>query len=431
MGKLPSALQNSVVILAPTGKDARLACEVLSNAQVQCDACGSPGELMQKIRSGVGVVFLVEEVLTPTLVRDLQAFVDNQPPWSDLPLIVSTRTTKHDIQSVNRLRHLEALPNTTFVERPIRVMTLVSMVRAALSGRRRQFQVRDLLESERASREAAEHHFFQAEKADRLKGELLANVSHELRTPLTSMLGFSDFLMMEPGLCDHVQSAVETIHRNATAQLQIIDDLLDMSRIDAGQIVLKSEPLSLNDAITGAIQALQLAARAKNISIQTSCEHVPTLVFGDAVRLQQVVWNLISNAIKFAHGGCSVRVHLQSCDDQVVLTVADNGPGIDAEFLPFIFDRFRQQDGSTTRRHGGLGLGLSITKHLVSLHGGSIRAESDGPGKGAAFIVTLPKLHKTISKTQLKMVADDQKSGAETVGVDSSRAFIYSSLATS
>lgn len=253
-----------------------------------------------------------------------------------------------------------------------------------------------LLERESRAREAAE-------ESNRLKDEFLATVSHELRTPLTAILGWSRLL--EGGSLDDAMTAqaIETIWRNAKAQAQIVDDILDVSRIITGNLYVELHPIDLGPVIETAINVVRPTADAKGIKFETEFDASPSLVSGDANRLQQVIWNLVSNAVKFTQNGGLVSLSLRQVDSAVEIRVADTGQGITAEFLPFVFDRFRQADSTTTRQHGGLGLGLAIARHLIEIHGGSIRAESAGEGQGAAFIVRLPLLDLLGRKDQGKV----------------------------
>ncbi|HEX8537540.1 MAG TPA: ATP-binding protein [Cystobacter sp.] len=229
-----------------------------------------------------------------------------------------------------------------------------------------------------------------AEEASRLKDEFLATVSHELRTPLTAMLGWVRLLRMGGLSGDKRERALETVERNARAQAQLIEELLDVSRIMVGKLKLDVVPVELSSVVAQALAAMRPAAEAKNIQVHlvldASCR-----VMGDAQRLQQVVWNLLANAVKFTPPSGQVRVEMARHGALVHLTVADTGEGISPDFLPHVFERFLQADGSTTRRFGGLGLGLSIVRHLVEMHGGTVAVASDGVGRGATFTVDLPE----------------------------------------
>ena len=250
-----------------------------------------------------------------------------------------------------------------------------------------------LLQRESSARAAAE-------ESNRLKDEFLATVSHELRTPLTAILGWSR--MLEAGsISEPIASrAIETIRRNAKAQAQIIDDILDVSRIITGKLYLELHPLELAPVIEAAVNVVRPTAEAKGIQIVVELEPKPMVVTGDSSRLLQVVWNILSNAIKFTPGGGRVFLSTADLGAQVEIRVNDTGQGINREFLPFVFDRFRQADSTSTRQHGGLGLGLAIARHLVEIHGGTIKAESLGDGKGATFSIRLPSFGPSVLSSQ-------------------------------
>ena len=231
----------------------------------------------------------------------------------------------------------------------------------------------------------------EAEKAARLKDEFLATISHELRTPLNAILGWST--MLRQGPFDDLTAArgMEAIERNAKSQAQLIEDLLDVSRIISGNLRLDLKPIALSSVVKGAMDSVQLAADAKKIQLQLIIDSAADRVTGDPARLQQVAWNLLSNSIKFTPPGGRVTVKIDRVDSTTQMTVTDTGEGISPEFLPFVFDRFKQADGSTTRKHGGLGLGLAIARHFTELHGGTIEADSQGEGLGATFRIRLPQ----------------------------------------
>jgi PAS domain S-box-containing protein len=230
----------------------------------------------------------------------------------------------------------------------------------------------------------------EAEAANRLKDEFLATLSHELRTPLTAILGWARMLADGYVAEEMRAEALGVIYRNARSQAQLIDDLLDVSRIITGKLRLDARPVDLAAVVEAAVAVVRPAASAKGVQLQAVFDPGVGAVSGDPDRLQQVVWNLLSNAVKFTPQGGGVQVRLGRVGAQVEVAVSDTGQGIAAEFLPHVFDRFRQADMGTTRRHGGLGLGLSIVRHLVELHGGTVEAESPGAGSGTTFRVTLP-----------------------------------------
>jgi PAS domain S-box-containing protein len=230
----------------------------------------------------------------------------------------------------------------------------------------------------------------EAEEADRLKDEFLATLSHELRTPLTSILGWALMIRNRDIEEENIDRAIETIERNARSQARLIDDLLDVSRIITGNLRLDVRPIDMAPILESAHDALRPTAEAKGVTVKTEFDPDCCLVKGDPNRLRQVIWNLLLNAIKFTPRGGNVSVRLEGVGSSARLTVRDTGEGITPEFLPYVFHRFRQAEGSISRRQGGLGLGLAVVRHLVELHGGSVSAESEGPGRGATFTVELP-----------------------------------------
>src|SRR5581483_11597876 len=229
-----------------------------------------------------------------------------------------------------------------------------------------------------------------AQQASRLKDEFLATLSHELRTPLNAILGYSRMIKSGIVTPENQVRAIAAVERNAAALAQIVEDVLDVSRIISGKLRLQVEPIDLGDVVRHAIETVRPAADAKHIRLEVAIEPDAGRVSGDAERLQQVVWNILSNAVKFTPRDGRVDVRVASEDGSVALTVRDTGIGITKEFLPHIFERFRQQDSSTTRERGGLGLGLGIARQLVEMHGGTIDASSEGAGTGATFRVVLP-----------------------------------------
>lgn len=246
-----------------------------------------------------------------------------------------------------------------------------------------QQQAAELLEREKAARA-------EVESVNRSKDEFLAMLSHELRTPLNAILGWSEILRSEESSEVERQEGLEVIERNARAQARLVEDVLEVSRIICGKVRLSIGSVDLTAVIDAALADARPAASVKGVTLHRSLDPLALPSSGDAGRLQQVVWNLLSNAIKFTPRGGSITVQARQNSEQTEIAVADTGAGIKADFLPFVFDRFRQSDASITRSHGGLGLGLSISRHLVEMHGGTISAASVGEGRGATFTVRLP-----------------------------------------
>ena len=305
-----------------------------------------------------------------------------------------------------------------FTERAARIVEGLAAQAAIAMDNARLFEAvkRARAEAEQSAAEK-ERLYREAQESNRLKDEFLATVSHELRTPLTAVLGWTHLL--RDGRLDEKAAvhALETVERNAHAQQQLIEDLLDVSRVITGKLRLDVRRVAPASFIEAAIEAVLPAAEAKGIVLEKSLPPDAAAISGDPARLQQVVWNLLSNAIKFTPPGGRVRVRLGSAGSHVEIFVSDTGDGIKPEFLPYVFDRFRQEDGTTSRRYGGLGLGLAIVRHLVELHGGTVRAESAGEGRGATFAVRLP-----LVAAQESEGGDTAEAAARPPAVDARRA---------
>ena len=388
-----SASEYSVALLASTEADAEIARRVLQDAQIGFVACASVDQLCKMIDAGVGAVMVPEEVLTSANAECLSKALEQQPPWSNLPFIVLRRPPGNSHEAV---APLSRIAGALLIERPVRIENLLSAIRSSLDARRRQYAMRDLLaqmqhvaEERAALQEAAEKSRAAAEAANRMKDEFLAVLSHELRTPLNAILGWATLLRRNSLSEEQVQRAVESIERNSRLQAQLIDDLLDVSRVISGSLRLDLQPVELSDVVEEAIATVTPASASKGVILERGVSD-SSLMRGDSARLQQIVWNLLSNAIKFTPPGGRVRVELRRQGGSAELQVIDSGEGMEPELLPHVFERFWQADSSSTRTRGGLGLGLSIVKHLVQLHGGSVHAASPGRGRGATFTVRLP-----------------------------------------
>jgi CheY-like chemotaxis protein len=253
-----------------------------------------------------------------------------------------------------------------------------------------------------------------------MKDEFLATLSHELRTPLTSIVGWTK--MLRSGQLDRETEAraIETIDRNARLQTRLIADVLDLSRIVSGKLRLQLSPIELPPIVDAVLDTVRPVAEAKGIAVRKIVDAVPCLVSGDPDRLQQVVWNLLSNALKFTPRGGSVEIHIGCRDGNAEIAVSDSGIGISPDLLPHVFERFRQGDASSTRRYGGLGLGLAIVRHLVELHGGRVYAQSRGAGQGATFTVEIPRLLETSAAVQANEAGDRRRRAEEEVAPSSS-----------
>lgn len=411
------SLDRRILILAPTGRNGELAARFLCEGGLNARVCDRIETLCQEMLDGAGLIFLTGEALTPEAMICLTEALAAQPAWSDIPIVVLTSGGGEMPGNAEALAALCETGNVTLIERPVRVMTLMSTIKSGLRARQHQYEVREYLLAENRARRALEESEHRlrvaltaAEEASRLKDEFLATVSHELRTPLTAVLGWSHLL--RSGQLDEQAAtrAIEIIERNARSQQQLVEDLLDVSRIITGKLRLDVRPLNPVSFVEASIEAIRPAAEAKGIRLLKKIDIGVNTISGDQARLQQVVWNLLSNAIKFTPHGGHVEVRLERVDSHVEISVSDSGQGIPQDFLPYVFDRFRQADGTTTRQHGGLGLGLAIVRQLVEMHGGTVEARSNGEEKGATFIVKLPLLpiyQREAVEKQAARVADD------------------------
>jgi signal transduction histidine kinase/CheY-like chemotaxis protein len=374
-------IESRILIFAPVGRDASLTCDILARESIASAICTSVRDLAVALTEGAGALILTEEVLEDAEFPRLCEALRLQPAWSDIPVLVFAGELS--TSGTRAIELMDTLPNVTLLERPIRLAVVTSIVRAALRARARQYQMRDVLIALRASRE-------QAETASRLKDEFLATLSHELRTPLNAILGWT--AMLRHGELDpkRLPRALEVVDRNARAQAQLVEDVLDMSRIITGKLRVEFNPVVLTEVVDAAVESVRPAAELKGIRLIVHADDDVSSIRGDADRLQQVFWNLLSNAVKFTPDGGEVRVRIATGESNVSVSVTDTGVGLPPEFLPHVFDRFRQADQSVTRGHGGLGLGLAIVKHLVELHGGHVEVHSEGEGTGATFRVILP-----------------------------------------
>lgn len=372
--KSAESAENRVLVFMPTGRDASLVCSTLEKAGMRAEPCADSNELADEIASGAGTILIAEEALkNGTLERLSQAF-DAQPVWSDLPVVLFAAGGQ---QAERLLATVGTRFNATIVERPIRITMLVSAVRGALRARERQYQSRNLLH--------------QLEESDRQKDLFLATLSHELRTPLNSILGWIQLLNAEDAQRRiDPKHALAVIERNARAQAEMISDILFVSRIITGKLKLNAAPLDIVAVAQSALEILRPSIEAKQIRLRADFDFEELSINGDADRLEQVFWNLLSNAVKFTPPDGEIAVRIKRKGADVKIEVADSGQGIKPEFLPYVFERFRQADNSYTRQVGGLGLGLAIVRHLVELHGGAVSVESAGEDRGATFIVTIP-----------------------------------------
>ena len=391
--------EDRVLVFMPTGRDALLVCSTLQNSGIAAEVCADSSELKTEIEKGAGAVLLAEEALQEGTLEKLTELFKRQPIWSDIPVVLFAINGQH---AESLIETVGTRFNATIVERPIRITILVSAVRGVLRARQRQYQTRDLLN--------------ELEQTDHQKDLFLATLSHELRTPLNSILGWIQLLRGAHGKQVDVKFALEVIERNARAQSELISDILFVSQVITGKLTLNMETVDIISIIQSAIDIVHPSAETKKIQIRTAFNTNADQIEGDPDRLRQVFLNLLSNAIKFTPENGRIEVRVNRSESNVEIEVSDNGQGIKPEFVPFVFERFRQADNSYTRQVGGLGLGLAIVRHLVEMHGGNVSVESGGENKGATFKVTLPVIVEPLTAESQQQNSDDslEKSESET-----------------
>jgi signal transduction histidine kinase/ActR/RegA family two-component response regulator len=367
-----TAEDQRVLVLAPTGRDSAMTSRILRSAAIECQPCSNAEQLCERLKQGAGAILLADEALSVSALTRILQTLDEQETWSDIPLIVFPANGENGAVLLERMG---SRANVTILERPVRIEILLNAVKCALRARNRQYETRNLL--------------VQLATADREKDLFLATLSHELRTPLSSILGWCRLLKSGQLDSEKTALALEVINRNATAQAQLISDILSVSQIIAGTLRIEPVPLDLNVVIGAAVDSVRPAAEAKIIHLDCFLEAAGPIL-GDPDRLQQIIANVLSNAIKFTPPKGRITIRVAAAGANYEVTIRDTGKGIPAEFLPHVFDHFRQADSSYTRTEGGLGLGLAIVRHLVELHGGKVRAESEGLGRGATITIILP-----------------------------------------
>jgi signal transduction histidine kinase len=367
--------EERILVLAPRGKDAVLAAGALQSAGLTTHICHDLDALTRELANGAGAVLIAEEAVPPDRIPVLVDALADEPRWSDLPIVLLVAASAKEARP-QALPHLEPLRNVTMLHRPARIAGLVSTLQSALRARRRQYEVRDLMAA--------------LQRALQTRDELIASVSHELRTPLNVILGWTATLHRRAADPERTREALSILERNARVLWQLVEDLIDVSRIASGRVQLRMGPVDLGAAVRASIDTLKPSANAKRVALNCCVDEDVPEVHGDEVRLQQVVWNLMWNALKFTPADGRIDVLLHATGTGAELVIADTGMGIDPSFLPHVFEPFRQGTASGSDPTRGLGLGLAIVRHLIELHGGDVQAHSEGVGRGARFRVTLP-----------------------------------------
>jgi len=383
-----------VLLLAPTGRDALLARRVLSEAGIGAHICANLEDLQQGIREGAGAVLVTEDGLSVTAVAELAEVLANQPTWSNLPVLVFSGGEDKGEAVAPPVRRLVEVADVTLLDRPTRKVTLISAVQAALRARRRQYQVRDFLS--------------QLEKSVRERDEFLAMLGHELRNPLGAIL--TSVQLMEQKDAKALARERTVIDRQTRLLSRLVDDLLDVSRVTSGKIALERVPVDIRELVERCVQGQTVTASSRRIDLTISLEETSLMIEGDPIRLEQIVNNLLTNALKYTPSGGHVAVTLAANGPDAEIRVKDTGVGIDPDVLSRVFDLFTQAERTLDRAQGGLGIGLTLVRSLVALHGGTVWAESSGRGEGSTFVVRLPLAQHSFSREPRETPVDARQS---------------------
>lgn len=379
-----------LLVVAPIGRDAALTCTLLEKAGMQCHACANMVELSKRFREqGAAGLLIAEEALTPGSYRQLRAVLAEQPAWSDIPIVIFTGTPAAASPARAPAPHLlSELGNVTLLERPLRPITVVSAARSALRARSRQYDARAEL--------------FEQQRAVQQRDQFLAMLGHELRNPLSAIL----LALNLEGERSQVKYR-EIMGRQVRHLTRLVDDLLDVSRVTSGKITLKREYLDLGALTQRCVQSLTPEVQKEDTVLHYRGPERPLMVHADPIRLEQVITNLVTNARKYTVRG-TIDVEVSARGGEALLVVRDTGVGIAPEMLGRVFELFTQVEGTLDRAKGGMGIGLTLVRSLIELHGGQVCAHSDGIGHGSAFTVKLPRAQQ-FERGDLTLLGDCMK----------------------
>lgn len=373
-------MEERILILTSRSRDAELTKEVLSRAGIACHACADMKQVVQELERGASAVLLPEEAVLSNDDRAFEHWLERQETWSDLPVLILARP---GADSAAVAQAMDLLGNVTVLERPMRISALVSAVRSARRARERQYQIRNHL----IVRESIEA---KLRADDRRKDEFLAILAHELRNPLAPIRHALDFLAMKGSLSQEDERLRGLIERQVNHMVRLVDDLLEISRITRGKIELRKEIVDIATVVSSAIEGTRPLIEKQNHRLNVVRPNRPIYVHGDPFRLAQILSNLLNNSAKYTDPSGAIEVKVKVVGQMVEVSVKDTGAGISPEMLPRVFEMFAQIDRSLERTQGGLGIGLTLVKNLVEMHGGTIDAQSDGLGFGCRFTVRLP-----------------------------------------
>ncbi len=361
-----------ILIAAPVGRDAELLCAQLEKAGMQCETYRDLEELCREFEKGAGAMLFTEEALPPHAMRTLVRALETQPAWSELPVMILTGLPSLEVK-VRSFHELARRTNVTLIDRPVRIQSLISTAQSAIAARRRQYEVRELMEK--------------LEDRVHERDRFLAILGHELRNPLGAILLASQMIDADEKLDGEHARLIERQSRHLT---RIVNDLLDLSRVVSGKIVIKPQVVDLRRVAQQTLETLRESARSHEVTVELRSPNEPLSVSADPVRIDQIINNVLTNAIKYTPENGHVIVALERDDDHAIVRVEDDGVGIAPERIGTIFELFAQAENAIGRSQGGMGIGLALVRTLVELHGGSIDAKSDGIGKGSNFMIRFP-----------------------------------------
>jgi signal transduction histidine kinase len=411
-----NARDSRVLLLPLTNRDAKTSQEVLQKAGIEVEICETFDSLLDELALGAAVIAVAEERMSSADSTRLADVLRAQPAWSDLPVLLLTRWGADSETARNAVR---TLGNVALLERPVRITTLVSAFRTALRARQRQYQIRGHLDERERAAEVLR-------ALDQRKDEFLATLGHELRNPLAPLLTGLQLLRLSGDDRQTVERVRATMDRQVAHLIRLVDDLLEISRITRGIIDIRRGPIDLGTLLRTALDTTRGTIEAAGHELSVSIPSEPIAIEGDSVRLTQVFANLLTNAAKYTNRGGRIEVSARRVGEQAVVRVRDNGIGIQPKHLDSVFEMFMQVDRSSRHSQGGLGIGLTLARSLVAMHGGQINAHSAGPGKGSEFVVTLPALARSEVTQQAEpaparlparrvLVVDDNRDAADTL----------------
>jgi two-component system, sensor histidine kinase len=381
--------ERRVLVLPPGRRDGEVTRGLLEQAKLSCLVCYDAVTLAREIDAGAGAIVLTDVALVAPHFDEVLAALRRQAPWSDLPIVLLCQT---GTQSPLAVSVIASFTNVTLLDRPTSARALVSAVQTAIRARLRQYETREQLQALNDAKQTLSERERELHKADRRKDEFLAMLAHELRNPLAPIRNASELLARTLPADSKSQSVVGLVKRQVAHLTRLVDDLLDVSRITQGRIELQRRPLNLASVIQQAMESVEPLMRDKRHKVQVAIRTGDLHVDGDSARLVQCVTNILTNSAKYTDPDGDIRVEAMRDGPDAVITISDNGVGIPAELLPQIFELFVQSDRTLDRSQGGLGIGLSVVRRLIEMHGGTVDAHSDGQGLGARFTLRLPRV---------------------------------------